>query len=85
MLSEKYGNPTDVVEKFDTYSQPLDDNDRMHRVQFDNCKYSSLWKTDKGEIKLSIQHDNALRCFIQLTYTDKINSTIIKAKAKGDL
>ena len=85
MLTEKYGNPTEVVEKFDSNSQPHDDNDKMHKVEFDNCKYYSVWNTDKGEIKLSIQHESVWRCYIQLTYTDKINSTIIRAKAKGDL
>jgi hypothetical protein len=85
MLTEKYGNPTEVVEKFDSYSQPGDDSDRMRKVQFDNCKYYSIWNTDKGEIKLSIHHERANGCYILLTYIDKINSTIIKAKAKGDL
>jgi hypothetical protein len=87
MLTEKYGEPFDVIEKFDrpSYSQPLDDNDKMHEVKVDNCKYYSIWKTDKGEIKLSIEHESVIRCYILLLYFDKINSNIIKKKAKGDL
>lgn len=27
------------VEKFDSYSQPKDDNARMYEVRFDRCKY----------------------------------------------
>lgn len=85
MLTEKYGNPSEVIEKFDSYSQPQDDSDKMYKVKFDNCKYFSIWKTDKGEIQLSIQHESVIRCYILLSYSDKINSNIIKTKAKRDL
>lgn len=85
MLTEKYGKPTDVVEKFDSYSQPKDDNARMYEVQFDRCKYYSIWETDKGEIQLSIDHNSVTSCFVKLAYFDKINSAKIKAKAIDDL
>jgi hypothetical protein len=85
MLTEKYGNPTEVVEKFDSNSQPSDESRKMYEVKLDNCKYYSVWKTDKGEIKLSIQHESVSRCYIQLSYSDKINGNIIRTKAKGDL
>lgn len=85
MLIEKYGNPSESVEKFDSNSQPRDDNGRMYEVKFDNCKYFSVWKTEKGEIELSIQHQGVSRCYVALSYSDKINSDIIKAKAKRDL
>ena len=71
MLTEKYGKPSDVVEKFD--------------VKFDRCKYYSIWQTDKGEIQLSIDHNRLISCFVKLAYFDKINSDIINAKAKDDL
>lgn len=85
MLTEKYGEPSDVLEKFDTYTEPKDDNSEMYEVQFDRCKYYSIWQTDKGEIQLSIDHDSVTRCFVRLAYFDKINSEIIKAKAIDDL
>jgi hypothetical protein len=87
MLTEKYGKPSDVLEKFDvpSYSQPKDDNAKMYEVQFDRCKYYSIWQTDKGDIQLSIDHNSVISCFVKLTYFDKINSDIIKAKAKDDL
>ncbi|WP_264524027.1 hypothetical protein [Flavobacterium sp. N502536] len=85
MLTEKYGTPGEVVEKFDSSSQPHDDSARMYKVKFDNCKYFSIWKTGKGEIQLSIQHEGMTRCYVLLSYSDKINSSIIKTKAKGDL
>ena len=87
MLTEKYGKPYDVEEKFDTpsYSQPRDDERKMYEVKFDRCKYYSIWQTDKGKIQLSIDHSSVTSCFVKLAYFDKINSSIIKAKAKGDL
>jgi hypothetical protein len=84
MLTEKYGKPSDLVEKFDGSSEPRDDQSRMFRVQTDDCKYLSIWQTDKGEIQLSIEQKNR-RCFVKLAYFDKINGNIIKAKAKDDL
>lgn len=85
MLTEKYGEPFDVVEKFDGYSQPNDDNERMYEVKFDRCKYYSIWQTEKGEIQLSIDHTSVTSCFVKLAYFDKINGAIINAKAKDDL
>lgn len=85
MLTEKYGNPTETVEKFDGYSQPRDDNTKMHEVKFDRCKYFSIWVTDKGEIQLSIDHNSVTSCFVKLVYFDKINSATIKKQAIDDL
>jgi hypothetical protein len=85
MLTEKYGDPSVVVEKFDTYSQPDDDNAKMHEVQFDRCKYYSIWNTDKGEIQLSIDHESVTSCFVTLIYFDKINGAIIKRQSIDDL
>jgi hypothetical protein len=85
LLTEKYGQPTNVVEKFEGGSEPKTDDSRMYKVQFDNCKYYSTWKTDKGNIEVSIEHDGVIRCFVSMRYIDKINSEIIRAKAKDDL
>jgi hypothetical protein len=85
MLTEKYGEPSQVIEKFDGSSEPRDDEDRMYNVKFDNCKYYSIWETDKGEIQLSIKHNNVTSCYVVLAYFDKINSAKIKAKAIDDL
>ena len=85
MLTEKYGKPSDEVEKFDTYSEPRDDGSKMYEVQFDHCKYYSIWETDKGQIKLSIDHKSVSSCFVKLAYFDKINSATIKKQALDDL
>lgn len=83
LLIEKYGEPTNVVEKFDEETD--DDNMKFLKVKLDNCTYFSTWQTDKGDIQLSIKHSSFSSCFIKLTYFDKINGEKIKAKAKSDL
>jgi hypothetical protein len=85
LLTEKYGEPSESVEKWDTYSNPNDDGDRMHAVKMDNCKYYTTFETENGQIQLSIDHDNVLSCFVRLTYFDKINSEKIREEAIDDL
>lgn len=85
MLTEKYGKPSEVVEKFDRDSEPRDDDSKMYEVKFDRCKYYSIWKMDKGEIQLSIDHNSVTSCFVKLAYFDKINSAKIKKQALDDL
>ncbi|UKK52009.1 hypothetical protein L6472_05380 [Prevotella sp. E13-17] len=85
MLTEKYGEPANVIEEFQGYSEPKDDASRMTKVQIDQCKYITTFKTPKGEIQLSISHKGVMKCFVVLTYKDGINSDIIRAKAMEDL
>jgi len=85
LLTEKYGEPSENVENFDTYSEPDDDGGRMHAVKMDNCKYFTTYKTENGEIRLSIDHNSITSCFVRLSYYDKINSEIIRQKAIDDL
>jgi hypothetical protein len=85
MLAQKYGEPSEVVEKFDTYPEPRDDGDKMYEVKIDNCKYYTIYQTEKGNIELSIGHNSVLSCYVILSYFDKINGDIIKAKAMDDL
>lgn len=85
MLTEKYGEPAEVTENFQGYSDPRDDNDRMYQVKMDRCKYITTFETPKGSIHLYIGHNNMLRCYVLLSYFDKINGDIIRAKAMEDL
>ncbi len=85
LLTEKYGKPSEIVEEFDTYSKPDDDNDRMYAVKMDNCKYYTTYELENGSIQLSIDHGSAISCFVRLTYYDKTNSEIIRQKALDDL
>ena len=84
LLTEKYGQPSSVTEKFQNRYID-DDNDRMHAVKMDMCKYETRFMTDKGEIVLWIEHESVMSCFVMLAYKDKINGGIIKDIAKDDL
>jgi hypothetical protein len=84
MLTEKYGEPSDCVEKFDGL-EPSDDNSKIYAVEFDRCKYYTTYETEKGSIQLSIDHDGVMSCYVMLAYYDKINSDIIRAKAIDEL
>lgn len=84
MLTEKYGEPSDCVEKFDGI-EPLDDDSKMYAVKFDRCKYYTTFETEKGSIQLSIDHDGVVSCYVLLAYFDKINGDIIRAKAIDEL
>lgn len=84
MLTEKYGEPSDVIERFDGI-EPRDDGDKMHYVQFDRCKYYTIYETDKGTIQLQIHHNETTSCYIMLTYYDKVNGEIVKKSAMSDL
>jgi len=83
LLTEKYGQPSESVEKFSSY-EPKDDGGKMSYVHLDNCKYITTYKTDNGSIQLSI-NNNDYKAFVALAYVDKINGNIIRAKAKEDL
>jgi hypothetical protein len=85
MLSEKYGTPSDVIEKFDTRLEPRDNKDKMYEIGMDRCKYRSVWQTEKGNIELSISHNSFSTCFVTLAYFDKANGNIVREKAKDDL
>ena len=84
MLTEKYGKPSECVEKFQSYT-PSDDGSKMTQVQLDACKYYTTYQIEKGTIQLSIKHDDLRGCFVRLVYIDKINSETIKKEALNDL
>jgi hypothetical protein len=85
MLTEKYGKPVKVVEKFTSNSSEKDDDSKMYDVKFDRCKYYSIWETDNGDIQLSIDHEGVMSCFVKLVYFDNINSATVKKHAFDDL
>ena len=85
MLTEKYGRPADVTEKFQGYSEPRDDNSKMYEVKMDRCKYVTTFETPKGDIQLYIGHNRMTSCYVMLSYFDKINGDVIRAKAMDDL
>jgi len=84
LLIEKYGKPNDEVELLDvkSFKLPLDDNSKMHQVKMGLCNLYTVWKTDIGEIQLSIDHNGFTSCFVEVVYFDKFNSAIISKRPK---
>lgn len=85
LLTQKYGEPTECVEKFDTYSEPNSDGDKFMYLKLEQCKYITIFETEKGTIQLSIETDGATIGFVLLNYFDKTNTETVRAKALDDL
>ena len=89
MLSKKYGEPDECVEKFvntPSYIDINDDNDKMREVESDHCEYYSIYNSEYGSITLQISYDGYFwGCRVKLFYTDKINSEIFDDAAMEDL
>lgn len=84
LLTQKYGTPSACTEKFqNTFLD--DDGSKFRHVKFDECKYSTTFKSSKGTIILSIAHQGIDDCYVELRYFDKINSGIITNEALKDL
>ncbi len=83
MLSEKYGEPIDCVEKFQR-DYANDDNTKMFELKLDGCKYYSVFSGDNGEIHLQITHQSNT-CYILLSYFDNANQKKLRKQIMDDL
>lgn len=84
MLTTKYGKPAKEVSEWDNCN-PRDDNDRMHQLGMDRCKYCAVFETEQGTIELMISHINFSDHFVALHYVDRANSDAVRAAALEDL
>lgn len=86
MLTKKYGEYDECIEKFDGY-EPRDDGMRMIYLCQDRCKYYTIWETDKGTIELEIIKRGARGRggAVGLHYWDRINTDLVQEKALEDL
>ena len=85
MLTEKYGNPSSCVEEFQGYGLSRDNSDKLHNLKMDRCTYVTVFETPKGDIQLSMAHQNVSSCFVKLQYWDRINTDAVMATAMDDL
>lgn len=85
LLTEKYGNPTEVEEDFQGDFKPQNDPDKLYEVKMDRCRYLTTFELANGSINLSIEHVRSSRCFVMLRYNDKINGASIRSTAIEDL
>lgn len=84
LLKQKYGEPAQVVEKFEQTPYSLSYSDKMIRLKNDECTYFSKWSTEKGDIVLKLS-SHSISCFVVLTYYDKLNSDKVQSNAIRDL
>ncbi len=83
MLTEKYGDPKDCVEKFHSrYTD--DDNSKLHEVKMDRCKYYCTFDGDNGQIQLEITQQN-MTCYVMLSYYDNANQEQLRKQIMDDL
>lgn len=86
MLSAKYGKASQCVEEFQGYTQPHDDNAKMHELNMDRCVYSTVFSVDSGDIELEIMNQGfGNGAAVRLSYWDKINTASVQQKAMDDL
>ncbi|MEY8686763.1 hypothetical protein AB9N12_11730 [Bacteroides sp. AN502(2024)] len=85
MLTKKYGEPSECVEEFQSLFSPQDDNQKIHELRLDRCKYYSEFETERGSIELQLSHQSVMECFVILSYYDGINQKAILSDAMDDL
>lgn len=85
LLTEKYGEPSQVVERFNSNIEPDSNGSKMHEVGLNNCTYFTTFQLENGSIELSIQHEGFALSFVMLSYFDKTNSERVRQKAIDDL
>ena len=82
LLTQKYSLPLSI-ERFDGYSQPNNDGNKMTRVYLDQCKYESLFTLNNGEIYLKIM--NGDEPYVILIYEDAANAKANEQNILDDL
>lgn len=85
MLTQKYGEPDDVVETFQGRVKPDTNNEKLHELYMDRCTWFSTFVTSKGDIQLSMQKGEYGQYFVLLKYYDKINTETVRSAAMDDL
>lgn len=85
MLIEKYGKPSDVVEKFQGYGNPQTDQEKWINLITDNCTWYTIFETKNGDIQLSLEKGDYGEYFVLLKYFDKINTEAVRSAAMEDL
>ena len=85
MLTEKYGEPSDVVEKFQGYGDPQTDQEKWINIMTDNYTWYTIFETENGDIQLSLEKGDYGEYFVLLKYFDRINTEAVRSAAMEDL
>jgi hypothetical protein len=76
MRREKYGEPADSDERYDQFDEAIAPGSHT---------FYTVWETAKGTIWLSSRYAMSTGRYMQLEYTDRINSGKVRAEAMKDL
>ena len=85
MLTQKYGSPKNVVEKFQGISSGASNDIKMHYLKTDQCTYSSTFETSNGKITISLLYLTGEGAHASVTYVDRINNEIAFKRSLDDL
>lgn len=81
MLTTKYGEPADVVEKFQGYGNPQKDQEKWIKLITDNYTWYTIFETENGDIQLSLEKGDYGEYFVLLKYFDKRNTEAVRSAA----
>lgn len=85
LLTEKYGEPFDCIEEFNSTIQPTTDRDKFYELKMERCTYKTTFFTLYGRIILSLVKLDYNKCCVQLIYIDNINSDLARQSMLDDL
>lgn len=85
MLTQKYGSPFEIIEEFSDRYFLKDDSTKLLGLKSDKCNYTTIYKTEKGQLVLKLVRDDYGDCHVLLNYYDKINGLAVEAAAMEDL
>jgi hypothetical protein len=84
MLTQKYGEPANVIETFQGVWVNSND-DKLRDLEQDRCTYQTTFETKNGDIQLSLEKGDSFQYFVLLKYFDKKNTQTVENAAIDDL
>lgn len=86
MLTEKYGEPEESVERFTTYVGDYSNGLVMHALKDEKYEWYTNFSTELGTIKLTISEGEKYSTGrVVLVYMDKANGEKVRNAAMDDL
>lgn len=86
MLTKKYGQPAEVIEKFDTTFKPKTDEAKVEALSKEKGTWKTTYETSKGSICLFISKASlGSVVLLKLEYKDKVNTEVVQDAAMDDL
>lgn len=85
MLTQKYGEPSGVVEKFTGVHQSKNNFGKLRELSKNRCVWGTVYETQKGRIHLVLSNTGPGEYCVGLSYEDKINTDKVRAVTIDDL